>query len=74
MDKELSGLVKRELSTVAAPDSSDNEETILRVDYKATTNRMLRVAVNSFMDSLALVLEVQEEMDVDVIEAEKASN
>lgn len=73
VDKELSGLVKRELTTVAAPESSDAGETILRVGYKATTNRMLRVAVNSFMDSLALVLEVQEEMDVDVIESEKAS-
>lgn len=73
VDKELSGHVKRELTTVAAPESGDAGETILRVDYKATTNRMLRVAVNSFMDSLALVLEVQEEMDVDVIESEKAS-
>lgn len=74
VDKELSGLVKRELSTVASPNGGSAEETILQVDYKATTNRMLRVAVNSFMDSLALVLEVQEEMDVDVIESEKANN
>ncbi|KAK3354979.1 transcription factor Pcc1 [Neurospora tetraspora] len=74
VDKELSGLVKRELSTVASPGSEYAGETVLQVDYKATTNRMLRVAVNSFMDSLALVLEVQEEMDVDVIESEKASN
>jgi EKC/KEOPS complex subunit PCC1/LAGE3 len=28
---------------------------------------MLRVAVNSFMDSLKLVLEVMEQLDVDVI-------
>ncbi|KAK3496855.1 transcription factor Pcc1-domain-containing protein [Neurospora hispaniola] len=73
VDKELSGLVKRELSTVASPGSECAGETVLQVDYKATTNRMLRVAVNSFMDSLALVLEVQEEMDVDVIKSEKAS-
>lgn len=33
---------------------------------------MLRVAVNSFFDSLALVLEVMEQLDVDVIEARKA--
>ena len=74
VDKELSGLVKRELSTVASPGSEHDGETVLQVDYKATTNRMLRVAVNSFMDSLALVLEVQEEMDVDIIESEKANN
>ncbi|CCC10395.1 hypothetical protein SMAC4_02966 [Sordaria macrospora] len=74
VDKELSGLVKRELSTVASPSSEDAGQTVLQVDYKATTNRMLRVAVNSFMDSLALVLEVQEEMDVDLIESEKANN
>jgi EKC/KEOPS complex subunit PCC1/LAGE3 len=33
---------------------------------------MLRVAVNSFLESLALVLEVQEELDVDVVEARQA--
>ncbi|KAK4202460.1 transcription factor Pcc1-domain-containing protein [Triangularia verruculosa] len=63
VDKELSALVQRELS---AADST------LKVQYKATTNRMLRVAVNSFFDSLALVLEVMEELDEDVIEARKA--
>jgi len=67
VDKELSPLVTRELSTVAAEGATD--QTVLRVVYKAATNRMLRVAVNSFFDSLALVLEVMEELDVDVIEA-----
>ncbi|KAL2155145.1 hypothetical protein VTH82DRAFT_3821 [Thermothelomyces myriococcoides] len=66
VDKELSSLVHREFSAVAAEGSSD--PTILRVKYKAATNRMLRVAVNSFLDSLALVLEVQEELDVDAVE------
>lgn len=33
---------------------------------------MLRVAVNSFLDSLALVMEVMEELDVDVVEAQQA--
>ena len=45
----------------------------MRAEYSATTNRMLRVAVNSFMDSVALVLEVMEELDVDVIESKKAA-
>ncbi|KAH6651118.1 transcription factor Pcc1-domain-containing protein [Chaetomium tenue] len=67
VDKELSSLVKRNLSAVATEGSSD--PTVLRIEYKAATNRMLRVAVNSFLDSLALVLEVQEELDVDAVEA-----
>jgi EKC/KEOPS complex subunit PCC1/LAGE3 len=33
---------------------------------------MLRVAVNSFLESLALVMEVMEELDVDVVEARQA--
>ena len=41
--------------------------TVLRTEYKATTNRMLRVAVNGFMESLGVVLGVMEELDVDVI-------
>ncbi|OTA01310.1 hypothetical protein A9Z42_0016290 [Trichoderma parareesei] len=43
---------------------------VLRVEYRATTNRMLRVAVNSFMEGLKLVLEVMEQLDVDVLAAE----
>lgn len=70
VDKELSSLVKRDLSVVASEGSS--ESSFLRVEYKAATNRMLRVAVNSFFESLALVLEVQEELDVDVVEARQA--
>jgi EKC/KEOPS complex subunit PCC1/LAGE3 len=51
------------------PDSGHEalEKSILRAEYCATTNRMLRVAVNSFMDSLSLVMEVMEELDVDVL-------
>ena len=52
--------------------SSDDEgaeklKTILRAEYKATTNRMLRVAVNGFMESLGVVLSVMEELDIDVL-------
>jgi EKC/KEOPS complex subunit PCC1/LAGE3 len=39
---------------------------VLRAEYAATTNRMLRVAVNSFIDGLKLVMEVMEKLDVDV--------
>ena len=45
----------------------DEELTILRTEYTATTNRMLRVAVNGFMESLGVVLGVMEELDVDVL-------
>ncbi|KAM4059057.1 transcription factor pcc1 domain-containing protein [Hirsutella rhossiliensis] len=60
VDAELSPLVRRHLSL-------DDARTLLCVDYQATTNRMLRVAVNSFMDSVKLVLDVMEHLDVDVL-------
>lgn len=47
--------------------TSDDGPQVLLVDYRATTNRMLRVAVNSFMDSLKLVIEVMEQLDEDVL-------
>lgn len=76
VDREISPLVSRELSTTAPSDTSNAVppsagETVLRVNYSAATNRMLRVAVNTFMDSLALVLEVMGELDVDVLETQK---
>ncbi len=39
----------------------------MRTEYKATTNRMLRVAVNGFFESLNVVVQVMEELDVDVL-------
>ena len=44
---------------------------VLETTYRATTNRMLRVAVNGFMESLGVILGVMEELDVDVLEAEE---
>jgi len=78
VDKELSPLVRRSFSTISASTSNSedvalvhtSEETILRTEYKATTNRMLRVAVNGFMESLSVVLGVMEELDVDVLGVE----
>jgi EKC/KEOPS complex subunit PCC1/LAGE3 len=76
VDKELSPLVRRSFSTISTASSRDSgdssllsssDETILRAEYKATTNRMLRVAVNGFMESLGVVLGVMEELDVDVL-------
>lgn len=65
VDKELSPLVRRSLT---ASSESGDAAGLLRVEYKATTNRMLRVAVNSFMESLKLVVEVMEQLDIDVLE------
>ncbi|KAK4067402.1 uncharacterized protein Triagg1_7582 [Trichoderma aggressivum f. europaeum] len=78
VDPELSPLVQRHVSVVSSsssstsPSSGDHAEVLL-VEYQATTNRMLRVAVNSFMEGLKLVLEVMEQLDVDVLAAEKAN-
>lgn len=41
--------------------------TLLVTEYRATTNRMLRVSVNGFMESLGVVLGAMEELDVDVL-------
>jgi EKC/KEOPS complex subunit PCC1/LAGE3 len=59
-----------EVSNVQPSDSNlpQDDKTILRTEYKATTNRMLRVAVNGFMESLGVVLGVMEELDVDVLD------
>lgn len=71
VDPELSPLVQRHFS-IGSTLSTEPEESaqVLRVEYQATTNRMLRVAVNSFMEGLKLVLEVMEQLDVDVLAAE----
>lgn len=45
----------------------DEEKTILQVHYKATTSRMLRVAVNGFFESLGVIVQVMEELDIDVL-------
>jgi len=79
VDKELSPLVRRSFCLGPAPATShppdpattlleDGEGgSVLQVEYKATTNRMLRVAVNGFMESLGVVIGVMEELDVDVL-------
>lgn len=51
-------------SSSSAPAANKNT---LEVMYRATTNRMLRVAVNGFFDSLGVVMQVMEELDVDVL-------
>lgn len=71
--------MRRSFSTISTSSShgtqdqslvQPEENTTLRTEYKATTNRMLRVAVNGFMESLSVVLGVMEELDVDVLTIE----
>jgi EKC/KEOPS complex subunit PCC1/LAGE3 len=60
VDKELSKLVSREYALVS--------DTVLLVLYAAKTNRMLRVSVNGFFESLGVVVQSMEELDLDVID------
>lgn len=71
VDKELSALVTRTFTLVPSQDTADvnPDVSVLRVHYKATTNRMLRVAVNSVMESLSLIIEIMGELDEDVLAA-----
>ncbi|KAF2432359.1 Pcc1-domain-containing protein [Tothia fuscella] len=64
VDKELSPLVQRFFSLDSSSEFED--KTVLQVRYQATTNRMLRVAVNGFFESLKVVVQVMEDLDVDV--------
>ncbi|OAP54864.1 hypothetical protein AYL99_11312 [Fonsecaea erecta] len=78
VDAELSPLVRREFAlvspgavngqTIEGDDGfQDIHKTVLRTQYHATTNRMLRVAVNGFIESLGVVLQVVGELDEDIL-------
>ena len=73
VDAELSPLVRRQFSLVGENEANGedpgSQASILRTEYTATTNRMLRVAANGFMESLGVVLQVMEGLDVDVLQS-----
>ncbi len=46
------------------------EDSVLVTHYSATTNRMLRVAVNGFFESVGVVIACMRELDVDVVSDE----
>ena len=69
VDTELSPLVQRSFALTSSSDSSASD-TVLRVSYSASTNRMLRVAVNGFFESLGVVVGVMKDLDVDVYETD----
>lgn len=61
--------MRRTLVTISSPDDDDAAaRSVLRAEYRATTNRMLRVAVNGFLESMAVVLGAMEELDVEQLE------
>ncbi|KAF2197315.1 Pcc1-domain-containing protein [Delitschia confertaspora ATCC 74209] len=69
VDQELSPLVRRSFSlTDSTNTESAVEQSVLKVEYAATTNRMLRVAVNGFFESLGVVIGVMKELDIDVVD------
>lgn len=76
VDKELSPLVTRTFEVVSPADTQANghsmgsSKSVLQVTYRASTNRMLRVSVNGFFESLKLVVQVMEDLDVDVYNTE----
>lgn len=57
-------------STDEKQGGGDEALTVVETEYKAATNRMLRVAVNGFMESLGVVVGVMQELDVDVLSTE----
>jgi EKC/KEOPS complex subunit PCC1/LAGE3 len=65
VDAELSPLVRRSIQLASNPEASG--DSILQVNYAATTNRMLRVAVNGFIESVGVVIGVMKDLDVDVV-------
>ncbi|CAI7601715.1 unnamed protein product [Penicillium manginii] len=84
VDAELSPFVRRTFALTAPTQNASDEpqekkqkqdpeesSTVLQTTYRATTNRMLRVAVNGFMESIGVVLGVMAELDVDVLQAER---
>lgn len=70
--EELSGPNVESNGSAARSDIGDRDTVVLRTEYKATTNRMLRVAVNGYMESLIVVLGVMEELDFDVLDGPSA--
>ncbi|KAI4710120.1 hypothetical protein J4E89_005352 [Alternaria sp. Ai002NY15] len=71
VDAELSPLVRRAFTLTTPPSSpstsSSTEQSVLQVNYAATTNRMLRVAVNGFIESIGVVIGVMKDLDTDVV-------
>ncbi|KAF2859085.1 Pcc1-domain-containing protein [Piedraia hortae CBS 480.64] len=82
VDEELSKFVRRKFTLIAPaleggkdddkPNGtmSSSERVVLQTDYEASTDRMLRVAVNGYFENLALVLQVMRHLDEDVIDGD----
>lgn len=65
--KPLNALSIAEHTEATKPSCQEPHKSVLEVRYRATTNRMLRVAVNGFFESLGTIIQVMEELDLDVL-------
>lgn len=50
-----------------ASEDGQLQKNVLVVEYRATTNRMLRVSVNGFFESVGVIISSMRELDEDVI-------
>lgn len=50
------------------PHLLQGEQSVLVTEYRATTNRMLRVAVNGFFESIGVIISCMRELDEDVVQ------
>ncbi|TQS38482.1 hypothetical protein Golomagni_01011 [Golovinomyces magnicellulatus] len=81
VDPELSSLVHRTLTTISSTSPcsnslylAENQKSIVRTHYKATTTRVLRVALNGFMESLSVIIAIMAELNVKTLETAVQSN
>ncbi|RKF83681.1 hypothetical protein GcM3_010017 [Golovinomyces cichoracearum] len=81
VDPELSSLVHRTLTTISSSSPcspslclAESQKSIVRTHYKAKTNRVLRVALNGFMESLSVIIAVMAELNVKTLETAVQNN
>eukprot|EP00545_Synedropsis_sp_CCMP1620_P002114 CAMPEP_0119004760 /NCGR_PEP_ID=MMETSP1176-20130426/1338_1 /TAXON_ID=265551 /ORGANISM="Synedropsis recta cf, Strain CCMP1620" /LENGTH=98 /DNA_ID=CAMNT_0006956505 /DNA_START=23 /DNA_END=319 /DNA_ORIENTATION=- len=63
VDEEIGNRVVKTLEIVPANDDDHDGDVLLRVAFKATEAKMLRVAVSTFCDYLNVALKCQQEFD-----------
>ena len=61
-------LVKHREQPGHADNGGEPRKTVLVTEYRATTNRMLRVSVNGFFESVGVVIASMRELDQDVVD------
>ncbi|KAL9058796.1 MAG: hypothetical protein Q9162_001520 [Coniocarpon cinnabarinum] len=56
------------LGTQPKSDDERSQHNVLVTEYRATTDRMLRVSVNGFFESVGVIIASMRELDEDVVE------